>query len=78
LLIGLIRATLSTMCRNILNPKARFLREVNSNLAWLERELALLRPENSDYASEKRALQSAMRELRELIRLVTSTDFATN
>jgi len=29
LLIGLIRATLSTMCRNILNPKARFLRKAN-------------------------------------------------
>jgi hypothetical protein len=45
--------------------------EAERRLNWFERELALLSPTNPDYESEKRAIQAASQELRELIRQVT-------
>jgi hypothetical protein len=74
---GRARATLAVMCRSITTPRDRFLREANNNLAWLEHKLSLLRPDNSDYESEKRSIESATRELQELMQIVNSRGAAT-
>lgn len=66
------------MCRNISSPKVRFLREANSNLVWLERRLALLRPDDFNYQSDRRAILLATRELQEIIEVANSTTISSS
>jgi len=57
-------------CRTIPDLTTRFRLEAKDRLAWFECEFALLSPDSLDYATEKRAIDTAMRELRELIQIV--------
>jgi hypothetical protein len=71
------RVNLFAMCRNILSPTARFLREANNNLVWLERKLSLLRHDDPDYESEKQSIESAKRELREIMKVANSPVYSS-